>query len=110
MTTRAQTIDDLKDALSDLNGLTTRKMFGEYALYLGAKVVALVCDDLLFVKPTVGALALVPNATMAPPYPGAKPHICLEGALDDPDLVVDVLRAVAADLPEPKPKAKKTKV
>jgi hypothetical protein len=34
----------------------------------------------------------------------------LEGALDDPDLVMDALRAVAADLPEPKPKAKKTKV
>lgn len=110
MTTRAQTIDDLKDALSDLHGLIPRKMFGEYALYLGAKVVALVCDDLLFVKPTVGALALVPNPTMAPPYPGAKPHICLEGALDDPDLVIDVLRAVAADLPDPKPKAKKAKV
>jgi TfoX/Sxy family transcriptional regulator of competence genes len=110
MATRAQTIDDLCDALSDLHGLTTRKMFGEYALYLGAKVVALVCGDLLYVKPTAGALALVPNPTMAPPYPGAKPHICLEGALDDPDLVMDALRAVAADLPEPKPKAKKTKV
>jgi hypothetical protein len=34
----------------------------------------------------------------------------LEGALDDPDLVVDVLRAVAADLPDPKPKTKKAKV
>ena len=110
MATRAQTIDDLCDALSDLPGLTTRKMFGEYAVYLGAKVVALVCDDLLYVKPTAGAFAIVPNPTLAPPYPGAKPHICLAGALDDPDLVIDVLRAVAADLPEPKPKAKKATV
>lgn len=110
MPTRPQTITDLSDALSDLSGLSTRKMFGEYALYLGGKVVALVCDDLLHIKPTAGALALVPDPVMAPPYPGAKPHICVEGALDDPDLVIAALRAVAADLPEPKPKTKKAKV
>ncbi len=110
MPTRPQTITDLSDALSDLSGLSTRKMFGEYALYLGGKVVALVCDDLLHIKPTAGALALVPDPVMAPPYPGAKPHICVKGALDDPDLVIAALRAVAADLPEPKPKTKKAKV
>ena len=110
MPTRAQTIDDLCDALSDLHGLTTRKMFGEYALYLGTKVVALVCCDLFYVKPTAGALALVPNPTMAPPYRCAKPHICMEGALDDPDLVRSALRVAAVDLPDPKPKTKKAKV
>ena len=107
MSTRPATITDLLDALSDLPGLSARKMFGEYALYLGAKVVALVCDNLLFIKPTPGALALIPSPVMAPPYPGAKDHICLEGALDDPDLTMTALRAVAADLPDPKPKAPK---
>lgn len=105
MATRAQTITDLTDALADLPGLSARKMFGEYALYLHGKVVALVCDDLLYLKPTPGALALVSSPVMAPPYPGAKDHICLEAALDDPDLTIAALRAVAADLPEPKPKA-----
>ena len=76
-------------------------------LDLGGKVVALVCDDLLFIKPTPGALALIAQPVMAPPYPGAKDQICLEGALDDPDLTMAALRAVAADLPEPKPKAPK---
>ena len=107
MATRPQTIEDLLDALRDLPGLRATRMFGEYALYLGAKVVALICDDLLYVKPTPGALAVVANPTMAPPYPGAKDHICLEAALDDPDLTIAALRAVAADLPEPKPKAAK---
>ena len=114
MATRTQTIEDLLDALRELPGLSTRKMFGEYALYLHGKVVALICDDLLFVKPTSGALAVVDTPTMAPPYPGAKDHICLEGALDDPDLTIAALRAVAADLPEPKakvaPKPRKPKV
>ena len=38
MSTRAQTIEDLTDALHSLPGLSTRKMFGEYALYLNARV------------------------------------------------------------------------
>lgn len=107
MATRADTITDLLDALSDLPGLSARKMFGEYGLYLGAKVVAFICDDLLYVKPTPGALAVIQNPVMAPAYPGSKLYICLEGALDDPDLTIAALRAVAADVPEPKPKAAK---
>jgi hypothetical protein len=37
--------------------LAYRKMFGEYALYIDGKVVALVCDDQLFLKPTPEGLA-----------------------------------------------------
>ena len=108
MSTRADTITDLTDALADLPGLRAAKMFGEYGLYLGTKVVAFICDDLLYIKPTPGALALISDPVMAPPYPGAKLYICLEGALDDPDLTMAALRAVEADLPEPKPKKPKT--
>ena len=103
MSTRPETVAHLLDALSALP-LASRKMFGEYALYLDGKVVALVCDDLLFVKPTPGALAALPGCAMAPPYPGAKPHLQVTEALDDPEPVAAALRAVAADLPPPKPK------
>ena len=34
--------------------ITFRKMFGEFALYCDGKVVALVCDNQLFVKSTAG--------------------------------------------------------
>jgi TfoX/Sxy family transcriptional regulator of competence genes len=109
MSTRPDMIEAFVDALSNLPGIAFRKMFGEYALYLDAKVVALICDDILYVKPTPGALALVANPEMAPPYPGAKDHIRLESALDEPDLMIAALRAVAADLPVPKPKTPKPK-
>ena len=37
----------IRDSLDALTlPLSARKMFGEYALYLDGKVVALVCDDL----------------------------------------------------------------
>ena len=74
-------------------------MFGEYALYLDGKVVALVCDDQLFLKPTPGAQSALPDCPHGPPYPGAKLHLLVADALDDPDLVIAALKAIAADLP-----------
>lgn len=109
MSTRSDTIEAFLDALADLPGLSLRKMFGEYAVYLEAKVVALICEDILYVKPTPGALAVISHPEMAPPYPGAKDHIRLLTALDEPDLAIAALRAVAADLPAPKPKTPKPK-
>jgi TfoX/Sxy family transcriptional regulator of competence genes len=103
MGTRAETIEHLLDALAPL-ALTARKMFGEYALYLDGKVVALVCDDQLFLKPTPGATAALPGCPMGPPYPGAKPHLLVTDALDDPDPVIAALKAIASDLPAPNPR------
>ena len=106
MGTRTDTIAHLLDALSALP-LTARKMFGEYALYLDGKVVALVCDDLLYLKPTAGAVATLPDCPTGHPYPGAKLHLLVTDALDDPATVVTALKTIAADLPSPKPKKPK---
>lgn len=109
MATQARTIDALLDQLSGAGALSARKMFGEYALYLDGRVVALVCDDTLFVKPVSGALALLPGNPLGIPYPGAKPHLQIEAALDDADLMAAVLQAVAREVPPPKPKKPKAK-
>jgi TfoX/Sxy family transcriptional regulator of competence genes len=106
MGTQAQTITYLLDSLAPLP-LSARKMFGEYALYLDGKVVALVCDDQLFLKPTPGAQAALPNCTQGHPYPGAKLHLLVTDALDDPDPVMNALKAIAAETPAPKPKKPK---
>ncbi len=106
MGTAAATIAHMLDTLSALP-LTSRKMFGEYSLYLEGKTVAFVCDDILFIKPTAGALALLPDTERAPAYPGSKDYIVGSEVLDDPDLCIRVLRQVAADTPAPKPKVKK---
>ena len=108
MGTTAATISHMLDTLHPLP-LTSRKMFGEYALYLDGKTVAFVCDDTLFIKPTPGALALLPDTERGPAYPGSKDYINGSEALDDPDLCTRVLRQVAEDTPMPKPKTKKAK-
>ena len=108
MSTSAATIAHMLDTLDALP-LTSRKMFGEYALYLGGKTVAFVCDDTLFIKPTPSALALLPDVPRGPAYPGSKDYIIGSDTLDDPDLCARVLRAVAEDTPPPKPKTRKAK-
>ncbi len=107
MSTRPDTIEALLDTLCNAGPLRARKMFGEYALYLDERVVALVCDDQLFVKPTPGARAALPDADLAPPYKGAKPHLLAADTLDDPEPVASALRAAATDLPPPKPRKAK---
>ncbi len=107
MSSRSATIDHVLDALAPLP-LTARKMFGEYALYLDGKVVDLVCDDQLYLKPRPGAQSLLPDSPMGAPYPGAKDHLLVTDMLDDPDRVVLALKAIAADLPFPNPRKQKT--
>ncbi len=106
MSTSPATIDHIVDTLADLP-LTSRKMFGEYALYWNGIIVAFVCDDTLFIKPTPSTLAVLPNAERGPAYPGSKDYIIGSEVLDDPELCIRALRAVAADAPTPKAKKPK---
>lgn len=90
-----------------VGGVTARAMFGEYGLYLNGRLVALICDDQLFVKPTIGGRAYAPDARDAPPYPGAKPCLVIDAERwDDRDWLAELLRRTAAELPLPKPRAK----
>ena len=55
-----------------------RRMFGEFAVYCDGKVVALVCDNQFFLKPTDAGKALLDRVKEAPPYPGAKPYFLID--------------------------------
>jgi TfoX/Sxy family transcriptional regulator of competence genes len=79
-----------------------RRMFGEFAVYCDGKVVALVCDNQFFLKPTAAGRALLDRVREAPPYPGAKPYYLIDAQLDDADAVAAIVRATAAALPLPK--------
>lgn len=84
--------------------LTYRRMFGEYALYLDDKVVALVCDNQLFIKPTDAGRRFLVEPKEGQPYPGAKPWFLADELLDDGEQLATLLRQTARDLPPPKPK------
>lgn len=85
--------------------LTFRKMFGEYALYLDGKVVALVCDNQFFLKPTQEGLGYLGKVSEAPPYPGAKKFYLLASEIEDAELLRGALLVTARALPEPRAKS-----
>jgi DNA transformation protein and related proteins len=89
--------------------ISSRKMFGEYAIYCDQKVVALVCDNQLFVKPTIAGRAAIANPVEAPPYPRAKPYFLISEQLDDRPWMANLIRLTADELPMPKPKKPKSK-
>jgi TfoX/Sxy family transcriptional regulator of competence genes len=100
-------VDHVIDQVDLSQPVTCRAMFGEYGLYVGSKMVALVCDDRLFLKPTEEARSFLGQVVEAPPYPGARPHFLIEDRLDDREFLTDALRITAEALPEPKPKKRK---
>jgi TfoX/Sxy family transcriptional regulator of competence genes len=92
------------EQIADDCGVTSRKMFGEYALYSGAKLFALICDDQLFVKPTAGGRAFIGDVVEAPPYPGAPPSFLIGDRIDDPAWLSELVRVTTRELPPPRPK------
>jgi TfoX/Sxy family transcriptional regulator of competence genes len=104
MATTQDFIDYVAEQIALGERLSYRKMFGEYALYVDGKVVALVCDNSLFIKPSPAATELAPDLPLQPPYPGARNHPVADELLDDPEALRILIVATAALLPEPKPK------
>ncbi len=52
MTSRQSTVDFIVEQIGSIEEVRAKKMFGEYGIFCNDKMVAMVCDDLLFVKPT----------------------------------------------------------
>jgi len=86
-----------------------RKMFGEYALYCNEKVVALICDNQLFVKPTKAGKLFIGEIVEKPPYQGAKPSFLIEDQIENRDWISNLISITEEELPTPKPKSKKKK-
>jgi DNA transformation protein and related proteins len=105
MASKQATVDFLTDQMKEAGNIRSRKMFGEYAIYCDEKVVALVCDDQLFVKPTEAGRAFIENLEEAPPYPGAKVYFRIsEEKWDDDEWLSKLVKMTAKELPIPKKK------
>ena len=90
----AYILDQLSFAAKDI---ATRPMMGEYLLYYRGKLIGGLYDNRLLVKPTPSVCALVPDAHLEHPYPGAKPLLLVEST-DTPSLLAELLAALDADL------------
>jgi TfoX/Sxy family transcriptional regulator of competence genes len=96
------------DQVGDAGVISSRKMFGEWAIFSGRKVVALVCGDRLFVRPTAAGRAFIGVPAESPPYPGAKPHFLIEDRIDDREWLTELIRVTEREIPPPRPKKRKS--
>lgn len=102
-------LEFVKGQIKNAGVITYRMMFGEYVMYADGKLFALVCDNKLFIKPTVAGRSFIKDPTEAPPYPGAKNCFLLGEQLEDHKWLSQLVRITVKELPEPKPKKKKVK-
>jgi TfoX/Sxy family transcriptional regulator of competence genes len=103
MATKVSTIDYLLDQLASIPDIRARKMFGEYALYCGDKVVALVCDDEMFVKITdVGKEFVGDQYQEGNAYRGAKPSMRIDMDMaENRDWLCELIMMTEEALPIP---------
>lgn len=102
-------VEFVVEQMENAGEITYKKMFGEYGLYCDGKIVALICDDQLFIKPTKAGKTFIDDVTEAPPYPGAKLYFLVEEKVEDKEWISNLVRLTAKELPEPKPKSSKKK-
>lgn len=104
MASGQQFVNYVCDQMHFAGNIKSRKMFGEYAIYSGEKIVALVCGNRLFVKPTPEGKSFLSHVNEMSPYPGAKLHFLIDAGLDDAEWLAQLIAITAQSLPNPKPK------
>ncbi|UJW83883.1 TfoX/Sxy family protein [Devosia sp. SL43] len=105
MSSQQKTVDYILEQTADAGTMTARKMFGEYGMYCDGKVMAFICDDQLFVKPTEAGRAYLGEVTEAEAYPGSKMYFLIDGdRWDDAEWMAGLVKATADALPAPKAK------
>jgi TfoX/Sxy family transcriptional regulator of competence genes len=100
-------VEFIVEQMADAGNITYRKMFGEYGIYCHEKIVALICDNQLFIKPTESGKGFIGEVVEAPPYPGASLYFLIEDQFEEREWLSHLGKITAAELPMPKPKKKK---
>lgn len=92
------------EALAPLGDVRSRKMMGEYVIYVNEKCVITACDNTAFVKKLPCIAELMTDAESGCPYKGAREAYILD--LQDRKKALKVIEALWKDLPFPKSKKK----
>ena len=107
MSSDLEFVQFITDQIDNECEISFRKMFGEYALYSKGKVVALICGNQLFVKPTTAGKEFIGDFVEGTAYPGAKPSLLIQDEIEDREWLSKLIQITEKELPKPKPKVKK---
>jgi TfoX/Sxy family transcriptional regulator of competence genes len=100
-------VDFVIEQIKNAGEITAKKMFGEYGIYADGKLFGLICDNKLFIKPTISGREFIGDVVETPPYEGAKPSFLIEEKIENSDWLSELIRISLKELPPPKPKSKR---
>ncbi|MBP9779212.1 TfoX/Sxy family protein [Candidatus Gracilibacteria bacterium] len=107
MSTSKSTLEFFLDTLTLIPNVHAKAMFGEYGIYSGEIMFALVCDGTLFLKTTPETVQFFED-TETKAYPGSKNTAPANPEwLEDREKMAQIVEATIANLPPPKSKKKK---
>lgn len=100
-------VDSVMEQIKKVGEITAKKMFGEYGIYADEKLFGLICDNKLFIKPTISGRKFIGDVIEEPPYEGAKPSFLIEEKIENSEWLSELIRLSLNELPTQKPKKKK---
>jgi len=86
------------DQIDSVRVIKFKKMFGEYAVYCDEKIVLLICDNKVFVKPTQNGKYFIDELVEVSPYPGAKPYFFVGDTFENRDWFSQLVELTAKEL------------
>lgn len=92
------------ETLSPLGEVRSRKMMGDYVIYVNEKCVITACDNTAYVKKLPCIAELMADAECGCPYPGAKEAYILD--FTDTTNALKIIETLWDKLPYPKAKKK----
>ena len=108
MASSREYLEFIMDKLAPLHEVSYKAMMGEFIIYYQGKIVGGIYDDRFLVMPVNAARLLLPEAELEVPYEGGKEMLLVDN-VDDRAFLVQLLRSMVSELPEPPKKKIKEK-
>ena len=109
MANDSDVVNFIINQIDDACEVVYRNMFGGGTVYSKGKVVALICDNQLFVKATEAGRTFIGDVEEAPAFPGAKMSFYIHDKIEDGEWLSQLIRLTEAELPLAKVKRKRVK-
>lgn len=98
-------IDFVSSQLNGVGIIRSKKMFGDWLIYIDEKPVILACDNICYVKKLPVIAELMTGADTGLPYDGAKEHYILD--IEHRDKAIEIIETLLPAIPYPKKKKKR---
>lgn len=105
MASKIELIEHICQVVEQIGIVRSKKMFGDYLIYIDEKPCILVCDNIPYIKMLPEIEAMMEDAEIGLPYEGAKPHYILD--IDHSNEALTVLRTMLSVIPYPKKRSEK---